>query len=93
MNSVIAFIMFVVVESYELTGKHTYLPMSITIGSLLVILLVLAGLYKDLDHRSKRRKMKAATTTMFRLSTSQELSCGKVYFGLLTFGFRNSASH
>ena len=85
--------MFVVVGSYELTGKHTYLPMSITIGSLLVILLALTVLYKDLGHRSKHRKMRAATSAISRLGTLQKLSCGKVLFGLLTFDSINSALH
>jgi hypothetical protein len=66
-----------VVESYELTGKHTYLPMSITIGCLLVLLLALAALYKDLGPRSNQREMKAAISATFKLGISQELSSEK----------------
>ena len=40
------------VETYELTGKHTYLPMAITAGCVTIMLPLLAALYKELAPRS-----------------------------------------
>ena len=40
-------------KTYELTGKHTYLCMSVTAGCLVVLLVLLAGLYKELGPRSR----------------------------------------
>ena len=77
-ESLFLLLLFVVVESYELTGKHTYLPMSITIGCLVVVLLALAALFKDLGPRSNQREMKAATSAIFGLGISQELIRGKI---------------
>ena len=44
------FIYFIhtVVESYELTGRHIYLPMAITAGCVVVMLLSLVALYRNL---------------------------------------------
>ena len=41
-----------VVETYELTGKHTYLSMAIIAGCVVIMLLLLAALYKELAPRS-----------------------------------------
>ena len=48
----------VVVESYELTGRHTYLATAISAGCALVLLLSLAALHKNLAPKSKRNKDK-----------------------------------
>ena len=40
------------VESYEQTGKHTFLPLIITMATFLIALVVLAALYKDLAPRN-----------------------------------------
>ena len=37
---------------YELSGKHTYVPMSINVGCLIVLLLLLAAFYKELTPKS-----------------------------------------
>ena len=37
-----------VIESYKLTGRHTYFAMAVTSGCLLVLLLSLVVLHKDL---------------------------------------------
>ena len=39
-------------ETYELTGKHIYLSMAITAGCVVIMLLLLAALYKELAPRS-----------------------------------------
>ena len=54
----------IVVESYEMTGRHTYLPMSITIGCLLVLLLCLVALYKELAPRVIRSEVKEASNAV-----------------------------
>ena len=40
-----------VVESYDWIGKHTYLPMGITIGSVLILFVTLVALYNKLAPR------------------------------------------
>ena len=54
----------IVVESYERTGRHTYLPMSITIGCLLVLLVYLMSLYKHLAPRVTHSEVKEATNAV-----------------------------
>ena len=44
-----------VVESYELTGRHTYFSMTINACSALVLLLLLAALYRNLAPKAKQR--------------------------------------
>ena len=41
-------VFFAVVESYDLTSRHTYIPMAITAGCTLVLLIGLAAFYKKL---------------------------------------------
>ena len=62
-------------ESYELIGKHTYLPMSITIGSLLVMLLLLAVPYEDLAPKHTQRETAVISATS-KLDMAQEISSG-----------------
>ena len=47
-----------------MTGRHTYLPMSITIGCLLVLLLCLVALYKELAPTVIRSEVKEATNAV-----------------------------
>lgn len=63
----------VVVESYELTGKHTYLPMSITMGCILILLLFLVVLYKDLAPRPSQGDTVTSATSKL------QISCGNYY--------------
>ena len=42
---------YAVVEMYELSGKHTYLSMAIVAGTLVIMLILLAALYKELAPR------------------------------------------
>jgi MFS family permease len=49
------------VESYEQTGKHTFLPLIITMVTFLIALVVLAVLYKDLAPRNTRTEPQHAT--------------------------------
>ena len=39
-------------KTYEVTGKHTYLPMGIVAVCLIVLLVLLAALYKELAPKS-----------------------------------------
>ena len=48
----------VVVESYELTGRHTYFATAISAVCALVLILSLAALHKNLAPKSKRNKDK-----------------------------------
>ena len=50
--------MYLVVESYELTGRHTYFATAISAGCALVLLLSLATLHKNLAPKSKHNKDK-----------------------------------
>ena len=51
-----------VVESYELTNRHTYFAMAIIAGFALVLLLSLAALYKNLAPRSRHMKVTISAT-------------------------------
>ena len=42
---------YAVVEMYELSGKHTYLSIAIVAGTLVIMLILLAALYKELAPR------------------------------------------
>ena len=53
MGFIISF--FTVVETYEFTGKHTYLPMAITAGMLFVNLASLVVLYGKLSPNSDQK--------------------------------------
>ena len=67
----------IVVESYEMTGRHTYLPMSITIGFLLVLLLCLVALYKELAPTVIRSEVKEATNAA---SQDMYISGNAIYY-------------
>ena len=44
-------------KAYELTGKHIYLPMGIVAVCIIVLLVLLAALYKELAPTSNARKV------------------------------------
>jgi hypothetical protein len=56
------------VESYELTGRHTYLAMAIIAGCALVLLLSLAALYKKLAPISLHRDENGIVNATSKLS-------------------------
>jgi hypothetical protein len=56
------------VESYEQTGKHTFLPLSITNATILLVLVALAVLYKDLAPRCSTEAKAATNATALELS-------------------------
>ena len=43
-------------EIYEITGKHTFLPMGIIAMYLVILILLLAALYKELAPKSTAEK-------------------------------------
>lgn len=45
-------LLYAVVETYELSGKYTYISMAISSGCLVILLFLLAALYKELVPRS-----------------------------------------
>ena len=52
-------------ESYELTGRHTYLPMAITAGCVVAMLLSLVVLYRNLapiPSQGERQTVTSATS-------------------------------
>ena len=49
------------VESYEQSGKHTFLPLSITNVTIILLLVSLAAIYRDLAPRCYSTEEKAAT--------------------------------
>jgi hypothetical protein len=56
------------VESYELTGRHTYFAMAIIAGCALVLLLSLAALYKKLAPISQHRDENVMVNATSKLS-------------------------
>ena len=65
-------------ESYEQTGKHTYLPMSITMVTVLVTLVALVVLYKVLAPRYYTDTRKA-TNLMATLASPTKPECRFVW--------------
>ena len=64
-----------VVESYELTGRHTYFAMGIIAGCALVLLLSLAALYKKLAPKSEYNLPISATST--QVAPNEQESTGR----------------
>ncbi|CAI7991588.1 hypothetical protein GBAR_LOCUS783 [Geodia barretti] len=56
------------VESYEQTGKHTFLPLSVTNATILLVLVALAVLYKDLAPRCSTEAKAATNATALECS-------------------------
>ena len=69
-------IIFAVVESYELTGRHTVLAMSVSAGLTLVLLLSLVALYKSLAPIKTNSKTVNATS---KFALEQESGQGNAY--------------
>ena len=70
-------LMVAVVESYELTGRHTYFAMAISAGCALVLILSLAVLYKNLAPiRSKEITISATFAQAVSEQKSQGSYCG-----------------
>ena len=61
-----------VIESYERTGKHTYFPMAVTIGAILITLVALVVLYNKLGPRSLSVEIQAANCVPSNVDTEQE---------------------
>ena len=51
-------------ESYELTGRHTYPSMAVTAGGSVVILICLVALYKSLAPKSSLKERVDATSKL-----------------------------
>ena len=72
-----------VVESYELTGRHTYFAMAIIAGFALVLLLLLAALYKNLAPISKHTDIMISATA---IQTDIEPAAPPVYSAVIELG-------
>ena len=72
---IIAMYFLAVVESYELTGRHTVLAMSVSAGLTLVLLLSLVALYKGLAPIKTNNSKTVNATSKFTLE--QESGQGK----------------
>ena len=59
---------FTVVESYDASGKHTYLAMAITAGCALILLLSLVILYKKLGPISLEKDEREVVEATSKLS-------------------------
>ena len=70
------FFFVAVVESYELTGRHTYLAMAIIAGCALVLLLSLAALYKKLAPKSNFILPAAVNATSSQVAATELESTG-----------------
>ena len=67
-HSIILLSVSTVVQSYELTGRHTYFVMAITAACALVLLLSLAALYKNLAPISQHREENVLVNATSKLS-------------------------
>ena len=69
-----------VIESYERTGKHTYFPMAVTIGAILITLVALVVLYNKLGPRplSESVEIQAANCVPSSVDTEQEETDGRL---------------
>ena len=65
-------------ETYELSGKHTYLSMSIITGSLVIMLLLLAALYKELAPRSTQNEDNVVYHVTATFDTKEQENTGTV---------------
>lgn len=68
-----AFLLTVVV-SYEISGRHTVIPMAITAGFALVLLILLAVFYKNLA--TKQEKMDLTVNATSQLTPTEQYSAG-----------------
>ena len=68
-----------VVESYELTGRHTYPSMAVTAGGSVVILICLVVLYKSLAPISNRTERDLVVDATSKLPTMEQDFPGVVY--------------
>ena len=73
-----AFVLYTVVESYEWTGRHTYFPMAVTIGSILITLVALVVLYNKLGPRPLSVEIQAANCVPSNVDTEQEETDGRL---------------
>ena len=56
-------LLYIVDATYESSGKHTYLPMTINGGTLILVLLMFVVLYKQLAPRTHSASVKELNTT------------------------------
>ena len=77
--------LFAVVESYELSGNHTYIPMILTALFLIVLLLSLMVLYKILAPESIQTEVSDLTHASINVSATLAILFGYdlLYSGLL----------
>ena len=68
------FIFFIhtVVESYKLTGRHTYLPMTITAGCVVAMLLSLVALYRNLAPRPSQGERQTVTSATSKIDVLEQ---------------------
>ena len=62
-NNEYLYLHFTVVESYERTTRHTFVPMTITAGISLLLLLLLVALYKQLAPRSSQSTISSSNAS------------------------------
>ena len=79
-----AFVLCTVVESYERTGRHTYFPMAVTIGSILITLVALVVLYNKLGPRSLSVEIQAANCVPSNVDTELEATDGRLQYSNCT---------
>ena len=79
MLSTCALIIFAVVESYESSDNHTYIPMSITALTVIVLLLSLMVLYKILAPTSIQTEVSDLTNASINVSATLAILFGYDY--------------
>ena len=62
----------IVVESYELTGRHIYLPMAITAGCVVAMLLSLVALYRNLAPRPSQGEKQTVTSATSKIDILEQ---------------------
>ena len=67
---------FLVVKTYEISGKHTYIPMGITAMCLVVLLVLLIVSYKELAPKSNTGEKNLQVTATFDTLEQEEQNKG-----------------
>ena len=66
-------------ETYEVSGKHTYIPMSITAMCLVVLLVLQIAFYKELTPKSNTGEKNFQVTATFDTLEQEEQNKGTCY--------------
>ena len=66
-------------ETYEVSGKHTYIPMGIVAVCLVVLLVLLVAFYKELAPKCNTRENNLQVTATFNTLEQEEQNKGTSY--------------